>query len=218
MAWRDLSTLMHAGMPYPSYFPAPEFTVVSRADGGATPQVTQFSVCTHMGTHVDSPAHFLPGGKTLHDFPLERFMTSAVVWPVDRGAGEAIPASDLVAARPAVAPGEAVLLCTGWGAKWGTPEYGDHPHLSEAAARWLVDQGIGLLGMDVMTPDCPVAARPAGYAHPIHHLLLGADVLIVENMVGLEPLAGRRVELHALPIRLDADDGAPVRAVARSTP
>lgn len=119
------------------------------------------------------------------------------------------------AAQPAVAPGEAVILSTGWEKHWGTDRYRSHPYLSGQAAAWLIDQGVTMVGMDLMTPDLPGTAREGGFAFPVHHMLLGAEVLIIENMTGLTPLHGRRIELHALPIPIDADDGAPIRAIGR---
>ncbi len=214
-AWRDLSNTMHANMPYPSYFPPPSFELVSEADGRGTPRVTQLTVCTHMGTHIDAPSHFIPGARPLDGFGLDRFALEAVVWAFEKDPNETIDVADLALAAPTVRPGDAVLLATGWGEKWGTPDYREHPYLTPAAGRWLVDAGVALLGLDVMTPDMPVAIRPAGYTHPVHDVLLRNEVLIVENLVGLGELAGYRIEFQALPLKLDAADGSPVRAVAR---
>ena len=216
--WYDLSHVMDQDMPYPSYFPAPAFRRISEANGSTSPAVTQFTLCSHMGTHIDTPAHFVPNGRTLLEYPVERFILSAVVWSIPSHEHDVIDVKDLEAAQPTVLPGQAVLLSTGWESLWGTPQYRRHPYLSDDAAAWLVEHDVALLGMDLMTPDRPVAIRPEGFSFPIHHRLLGADVLIVENMTGLEALRGTEVELHALPIRISADDGAPVRAVARVLP
>jgi arylformamidase len=209
---------MDEGMPYPSYFPPPAFDRVSEANGSTTPSVTTFTLCTHMGTHVDAPAHFIPGGKTLQDYSVDRFISSAVVWSIPSASDQPIDVKDLQAAHPHASPGEAVLLSTGWESKWGTNEYRRHPYLSEDAAAWLIDHGVATVGMDLMTPDAPVASRPEGFSFPVHHRLLGAEVLIIENMTGLRALRGLRIELHAVPLRICAEDGAPVRAVGRLSP
>ncbi len=47
----------------------------------------------------------------------------------------------------------------------------------------------------------------------VHQTLLRGDVLILENLTGLERVAGRDFRVYALPLRLAAD-GAPVRVVA----
>lgn len=207
---------MTPDMPYPTYFPPPTFSKISQANGTTEPAVTQYTLCSHMGTHVDTAAHFVPGGRVLADYPIDRFMVEALVWGVDRDSLEEIGVADLEAAGPLLPAGDGLLISTGWDAKWGTPAYRNHPFLSEDAAAWILHHRVSLLGLDLMTPDRPVAARPEGFAFPVHHLLLGADILIVENLRDLRQFAGARVQFQALPIRIDAEDGAPVRAVARN--
>lgn len=215
LGWRDLTHQMDPDMPYPSFFPAPEFKQISEANGSTDPAVTQFTLCSHMGTHVDTAAHFVPGGRVLADYPIDRFMVDALVWNVQRGPLEEIGVADLEAAGPLLNPGDGLLLSTGWDAKWGTQAYREHPFLSEDAAEWMLHHEVSIVGLDLMTPDRPVGARPEGFAFPVHHLLLGADVLIVENLTALGQFDGKRVEFQSLPIRIPAEDGAPVRAVAR---
>ncbi|WP_297495999.1 cyclase family protein, partial [Thermococcus sp.] len=41
----------------------------------------------HTGTHVDAPAHFILGGKTVDELPLEKFIGEAFVLDVRNGGG-----------------------------------------------------------------------------------------------------------------------------------
>jgi kynurenine formamidase len=50
---------------------------------------------------------------------------------------------------------------------------------------------------------------------PVHRLLLGQNIPLIENLINLEQLVGRSFELWALPIKLKGGDGAATRAVAR---
>jgi kynurenine formamidase len=55
-----------------------------------------------------------------------------------------------------------LLLCTGWDKYWNTPVYLEHPYLSERAAVKLVECGVGVLGVDFLSPDeTPSAAASA---------------------------------------------------------
>jgi arylformamidase len=112
-----------------------------------------------------------------------------------------------------------VLLDTGWSRWFGTATDDDHPSLSEAAATWLADRQVSLLGMDLPTPDLPVPRRPAeGFGWPVHKILLSRGVLIAEHLTGLAPLSGRRIEVIIGALNVEGADGAPARILARPLP
>jgi kynurenine formamidase len=103
-----------------------------------------------------------------------------------------------------------VLLHTGWDREWGGDAMGRHPYLTAAAARRLVDAGVSLVGTDALNVDG--TEEPSTDAH---EALLGADVLIVENLTNLGALdAGRAYRCAFVPLKLLGADGSPVRAFA----
>jgi arylformamidase len=203
----DLSRALESGMPV---FPGdPE---VELEPAGALPpwRVTRLHLGTHSGTHIDAASHFVPGGTTIDRYPLERFVLPALVAPIDAGAGEAITWSSLAAVLPGQLDGLAVLLRTGWDAHWGSDQALGHPYLSEEAASALVAHGVRLVGTDALNVD----ATEAGTTH-VHAALLGADVLIVENLTGLDALESGRTYLCVfVPLRIEGADGSPIRAYA----
>lgn len=92
--------------------------------------------------------------------------------------------------------GRAVLFHTGWATHWGSDRYGDpdHPHLTEATAKLLVDQEVHLVGIDsVNIDDTRSGSRPA------HTLLLSAGIPIVEHLTGLEALPETGFRFFATP-------------------
>ena len=110
-----------------------------------------------------------------------------------------------------------MLLSTGWDEYAGSNRYEDqHPSLAVATARWLVDVGVKLVGVDLPTPDLPLAQRQEGFDWPVHKVLLGAGVLIAEHLRALRALEGRRIEAVLAPLNVGEGDGAPVRALART--
>jgi len=179
--------------------------------------VTCTASAVHAGTHVDAPCHFVPGGLSAERLELDRVSGPAVGWEVERGPCEEIIPADLEACRPAAEPGDIVCIRTGWDVHFhGDHEaYHRHPYLSIEAAAWLAERRIALVAMDVPTPDMPEAVRPPGFDWPVHHLLLGAGVLIAENVAHLERVAGGRFTIFALPIPIVGSDGAPARIVAQ---
>lgn len=208
----DLSQSFANGMPHASTIPAPSFVPVkSVARDGMS--VTQLSVATHIGTHLDAPAHFIEGGGTIDQVPLDTLVGPALAVSVERSGGEEITAEDLRGFEPEVSSGDALLLRTGWGRRFGTDEYLHHPYLSEDAAQWILDREFRLIGLDTVTPDMPGHLRPEGFGFPVHHLLLGNGVLIAENLY-LEEVAGRRCTLIVGSLKIDGGDGAPARVLA----
>ena len=80
------------------------------------------------------------------------------------------------------------------------------PAMSEEVARYLVDSKVKMVGLDTGSAD-------NREHYPIHKILLGGDVLIIENMTNLTQLAGKEFTVYALPLKLEVD-GAPTRAIA----
>jgi kynurenine formamidase len=198
----DLTHPVEPGMPtYPGDPPvevAPHAT--HERDGH---RVTRLACGSHAGTHVDAPAHTEPDGRTLDDYPVSAFALDAVrVDCRDAAAGEALGPGRVPDGRA-----DCAAFWTGWDRHWGTDRYRDHPHLSPAAARACADRGLAV-ALDTPSPD-PTAADAGGV--PAHHAVLGAGLLVVENLTRLGAVDDR-FGLRVHPLALGGD-GAPARAV-----
>ncbi|MDI1462655.1 cyclase family protein [Catellatospora sp. KI3] len=179
------------------YAPGTEF-VIGRVD-----------MVTNTGTYVDSPFHRYADGPDLADLPLSRFADLPVV--VARVTGSAERGIGPLAFAPLDVAGRAVLLHTGWDRHFGTDAYGvDAPYLTRAAAEHLIAAGAALVGIDSVNIDEIV---PAG-ERPVHSLLLGAGIPIVEHLTGLDRLPVTGARLHAAPLRFRGLGTFSVRAYA----
>ncbi|MFE5286885.1 cyclase family protein [Nocardia sp. NPDC056611] len=208
----DLSVPIRSGMPVypgdPEVSVRPALTVA--ADGV---NVLHLDMGSQTGTHVDAPRHIDDALPALDELPLERFTGPAVV--VDARAAGAGGSIGREYFEGRVAAGVIVLVATGWSEHWGTHEYLNHPHLTVAAAEYLVAAGVRTVGVDALSVD-PTPAEEI----PVHRILCGAHAVIAENLTGLAAVlaaqeAGQRVEVSLFPLQLPGADGAPVRAVAR---
>ncbi|HLY65776.1 MAG TPA: cyclase family protein [Chloroflexota bacterium] len=208
----DLSWPIYPGMARIPVTPEIEMRQVSQIAAGDSCNITEIRLASHVGTHIDAPYHFIPGGKTIDQLPLAHFTGPAVTVSIKRQAGEAITPQDLDQAD--IRPDDIVLLHTGWSAKFDSPEYQRHPYLIPETAEWLVRRQVKMLGVDCVNVDMPIADRPAGYNRPIHHTLLGNEVLIIEKLTNLDQISGQRVRLFAFPIPYRECDGAQARVVA----
>jgi arylformamidase len=208
MRYFDLSHSMKNGMPV---FPGdPELRFVP-ANIELPWHVTQLSMSTHTGTHMDAAAHFIPQGKAIDQYPLERFLVSGIVVPILGYSGDEPLGVDAFAGYLSMLPARgAVLIQTGWDHYWHSGRYMCHPYLSHGAAQLLIDSGASIIGIDAPNVDSTV--QETDHAHAI---LLGNDALIVENLTRLDQLTpGKLYHFSFLPLPLAGLDGSPIRAVA----
>ena len=201
---------------YPGSRPVSVETATSVEEDGA--RVTELDLDTHVGTHVDAPAHTLVDGKTLDDFALAEFSFDArMVDCTDVSARE--PLGPDVLGEPT--DHDLLVVRTGWDEYWGTERYRDHPYLTEDAARWCAESGYSV-GLDTFGPDPTPSVDPGRERSveptglPAHDALFDEGHLVVENLRGLDRLP-TEFELRAMPLALDAE-ASPVRAVATTRP
>ncbi|SFR55585.1 Kynurenine formamidase [Halogeometricum rufum] len=198
----DLTMPVEASMPtYPGDPPVSVTPHATHESDGY--RVSRLELGTHAGTHVDAPAHTERDGATLGSVPVDRFRFDArLVDCRDVGANGTIGPD-----RLPETDAEMLVFRTGWDAEWGTDRMVDHPALAPETADRCAERGHHV-GIDALSPD-----PTGGEGVPAHRALLGAGLLIVENLTELGDVPDR-FELLAFPLKVDAD-GAPVRAVAR---
>ena len=178
-------------------------------------------LATHIGTHVDAPFHFVDGATTVENMPLEKYAGPAILLDLRSAAKgqEALTISELTqsGANPESVKDQIVVLFTGWAeAESGGPRfYGHGPYLGTDSAGYLADCGANAVAVDFPIdkhPDTPLSTIKD---FPVHRLLLGQNIPLIENLINLEKLVGKEFELWALPLKLKGGDGAATRAVAR---
>ena len=176
---------------------------------------TTLHIYSHALTHMDAPRHFLEGREGIETIPLERCMGLAeVIDLTDKPPNSQITLEDVAAYANRIVREGRVLLHTNWSAHADADDYRTHfPRISAALARWLVEKGVWLVGVE--TPSvASLAADNRPELIEVHHTLLSGDVIIVEGLCNLHRLPPQ-VELIVLPLNLPGCDGSPVRAVAR---
>lgn len=162
------------------------------------------SMGTHLGTHVDPPAHYLDNGTTVDQLPLEALVGPGIVLDM-RGRArvdpQALEASGL-------GNHTRVLLKTDNGPFLLEPSLREeYVHLTEDGAQWLVEHGVRLVGIDYLSIE-----RFRNPGAPVHRALLKAGVVVVEGVHLLDVPEGPCVVV-CLPLRIQGADGAPARVI-----
>jgi arylformamidase len=168
------------------------------------PMLSGLSMSCHAGTHVDAPAHFLPGGVGVDALPLDVLIGPA--WVV-RFAGRG-PLTASMLAGAAIPTGTVRLLIRSDNSDGVVEAFDpDFVALAPDAAAWLLDHGVRLVGID--GPSIEAYDAPGD---SVHRTLLAAGVIIVENLA-LAGVASGAYDLTCLPLRIAGCDGAPARVV-----
>ena len=204
----DVSVLLTPGIAtYPGNPPF-EIAPVHRLAAGDSANNSRLTMGTHTGTHVDAPKHFIDDRPGVDAMPLDLLIGRARV--IDMPVRGDITAKHLEAAG--LREDLRVLLRTPNSKLWNNvkePFHEEYTHLTGEGAKFLVDQGVKVVGVDYLSVE-----KFHTPGHPAHHALLGANVIIIEglNLSDAEPGV---YEMYCLPLKVEGADGAPARVVLK---
>jgi arylformamidase len=204
----DISVPIRERMPTWPGDPQVEIHLARSMAHGDFCNVTALALCAHTGTHVDAPHHFVHGAKTVDQLDPETLVGTCRVFEI-RTDDEI----DVTQLRGLPLKGVTrALFKTANSKLWATRDEfcEDFVHLTAVAAKFLVEMGVKLVGVDYLSVE--------GYHQegaPAHLALLGAGVIILEglNLAGVPP---GDYELIALPLKIAGADGAPARVLLRT--
>ncbi|HUT99795.1 MAG TPA: cyclase family protein [bacterium] len=165
-------------------------------------ETSELHLCSHLGTHVDAPAHLFPDGKRLGRLTLDPFVGPALV--VDCGDARVVGPEALPIEK--IKTGDRILLKTANSARRGGGFFEDFCYPGGDAVRLLVERGISLLGVDGPSVD-GFEKEPV-----VHRLLFERDIPALEGL-DLSDVAPGRYTLVCLPLKIEEAEGAPCRAV-----
>ena len=202
----DVSVPLAAGIP--AYPGNPEFELqpIKRIADGESSNVSRLVMGTHTGTHVDAPKHFIDHAGGVETLALDLLIGRARVVEINKRGG--IGPEDLAAAG--LREDLRVLLKTPNSRLWSsTTFHTDYTYVTEAGARYMVEQGIKVVGVDYLSIE---QFKKSGA--PAHRTLLSNGVIIIEGLNLAEADAGM-YEMYCLPLPVSGGDGAPARVVLK---
>lgn len=186
--------------------PPPSITRQSDVDTGDQYSFTLISFHSHCGTHIDAPAHFMPGGRCVADYALSELCPLVEV--LDCRGHRDISAEVL---QGLTTKTDTCLLLRTDASEYNTDLYQpDHPAVTVDAAHWLTQRAGQLLGIDYLSVE-----RDGDGSFPVHRTLLGAGFLLLEN-IDLSVVPPGVYRLICLPLKLAKAEAAPCRAMLSS--
>jgi len=165
--------------------------------------ITDLSLSSHSGTHIDAPDHYLFDGRTVDRLPIDLLIGPCRV--IETTATE-IGREELEGR----VDGATRLLLKTWFSR-RTRFVAPFPALTPAGASYLVNQGVRLVGTDAPSIEAD------GADGSVHRTLLGLGGAVIE-LLDLSGVPPGDYGLIALPLRLQGGDGAPARVVLEVRP
>jgi len=226
--WIDLTHPFTPGMPHYVAFPDEQREVVMTVENDGF-LVHRYSHVGQWGTHVDPPSHFIAGGRTLDEVPVDEMLLPLVVLDARaRVANDADYVADLglIAEHEGlygrIPRGAFVAFGSGWSRRWPSSEamqnrdadgVAHYPGWSVEALRHLVEErGIRAVGHEQTDTD-PGTALSAGRVDAERYLL-GSDRWQIEMLTNLDEVPPTGALILASWPRPLAGSGFPARCVA----
>lgn len=192
---------------------------VKAGDTVFSSKALSISLSDHAGTHVDAPAHFdpRPGALSIDEVPLENFYTSGICLDLSHVPLKhaiTIPEMEAALARSGqeIRPRDTVLVYMATNDRlWGDPRYvHDFPGLALESVHWLADKGIGMFGVEAVSPS------PEGERNFQAHIACAErGITHMECLYNMDKLVGRgRFRFVGFPLKIKGGSGSPIRAVA----
>jgi len=202
----DISLTLSKDTPVWPGDPAIQLERINKMEEGANSNVSRITMGVHSGTHIDAPVHFGVSSQGVDAIRLDELIGPCFVVElpdevdlIDRQALEKVH----------IPSGPTRLLFKTRNSKlWAEGIIGFDTHfvaIAEDAARFLVERGTRVVGVDYLS------VAPYKHSTPTHEALLKGGVVIIEGL-DLHAVAGGYYSLICLPLKLAGSDGAPARA------
>lgn len=204
MDYIDISLpLTNQIVTYPSNVPFQREVMKNLAEHGV--ELSQLTLGTHTGTHIDAPRHFVKGGKGIDQIDLSKCIGPCKV--VDcTYVEEFIREKDFEGTT--IEKGDRILIKTRNSSLIKDNEFTPNfVSVSLEAAQFLANKEVALVGVDYLSIEAKGSLE-----HPVHKALLKHEIVVIEGLV-LDRVEAREYQLICLPLTIVDSDGSPCRAI-----
>jgi arylformamidase len=207
MKFYDISVDLRSGMQVHPGDPRFRSKPVRSLQNGDPFGLSKIMMSNHTGTHVDAPSHFVPGGQTITDLPLELMNGRVRVVQIRHREKIDVPELQQLTFMNDIR----ILFKSRNSQLWTNHKYFSKKYIyvTSDAALYLIDQGIKLIGFDYHSVE-----RFGDESYPVHKVLLQNQVLLIEGL-NLSEVDQGHYEMSCLPLKLKDMDGAPARVILK---
>lgn len=221
----DLSQTLSPATPvFPGFPPVSITPYLTHAEHNVA--IERLELVNHSGTHLDAPYHCSPTGVSVDAMPPEALLVPAIVLDIgakaERDHAALVTPDDLLAwerANGRIPNGAAVLMRSGWAARYGDPAafanldasgVAQFPGFGLEAAQWLLaERDIAGLGVDTLSLDHGPSPNFA-----VHLAVLPTQRWGLECLANLDQLPPSGVTLFIGAPKIAQGSGAPARVLA----
>lgn len=183
-----------------------------------------YSMVAGTGTHMDAPAHFIKGGKTLDQFSLQELVVPVCVINVQHRVNDnpdyTLQPQDIEAwekQHGKIPASSVVIMNTGWAQRWpdlksflnedadGIKHF---PGFSVEACQVLLGRKIVGIGIDTFSLD---PGNTKDFA--VHYLMLEKDIYFIECLANLDQLPPVGAYIGSFPLKAAKAPEMPARVV-----
>lgn len=214
----DYNALRLPGVHLPSVAVVPLTTIDQQGNSIHSLHLTSLT-----GVYVETPGHMVPGAPLLKDVGVDQLVRPAKIMRLPPAATHTLyRLADFEAHDPGIEPGDALIIDTGWGRRWGTADYVvKAPAFAWETLDWLVRQPYSILATDTPVAEClwwndvtpPLTSEQDRFVLGDLYKARPHDLLLVAPLVNLDQIQGSVGTLIALPIRTPETPAAPCRAI-----
>lgn len=205
----DLTHTISEDMPVFPGSETPKLTTKSTYEKDGFKE-TLLQMYSHVGTHMDPPAHIFASQKTLDQFSPEQFIGKALVVDCrDLKEGQAITIDKINIDKAKLA--DFLLFNLGWDKRWNLDTYfNDYPCIDDTVLEFILNSNFKGIGFDVMGLDL---LRDENLTR--HKALFkDTDIVNIENLTNLDQCGNDLFWLSCFPLKIENCDGFPIRAIA----
>ncbi len=213
----DLSYTLEENMPVWPTHPRYGAVVYETYEQGGTSMHRMITIGEHSGTHIDSPKHFIAGGRGVDELDITSVMGRGVVLHAEhitpKGVLTLKEIKEFEEKYGEIQKGDIVIIRFGWEEKYALGREGeeflaDWPGLSEEGAKYFLDKEVLAVGCDTLSLDAFGVKE-----YVCHEILLGNNIPIIENMCNLKKLPPVTYVI-GLASKFKGGSGSPIRITA----
>lgn len=189
----DLTHLLKTKTP--KYPEDPKTKINTKNPKNTNYNISQITIGTHTGTHIDSPKHYIPNTNTINQIKLENLIGKTNILKTNQNNKEIKEKHINLPEKTE----KIILIKTNWHKNWQKENYfTNHPYPSHQLIKKLIKKEIKGIAIDGPSIDHPKKDKN-------HKILLKNNIWIAENLTNTDQLTKNIYTIHFIPLKIETE-------------